>query len=246
MCSKNKVAVVTGNSSGVGKEAAIRFVPEGDNVVINGRDQERLEESAKEIDENDDCVATLVRDIAILAKGQTPVQIALDQLDVLFSDTGIFTPKPFVEVDETKYDRFIGGIPKGTFFADQETAKAMIAVDRDDAIVHTGSIWALKAIGATPSAPYSAAKAGIHALVKNPAIKLTPHQIRLNEIAPAVMQTPMFDTFLTSEQVEEVLPIVKGMHPLGRNGQVADVAEVHLHLSSEQASFITGRNSPPS
>jgi NAD(P)-dependent dehydrogenase (short-subunit alcohol dehydrogenase family) len=101
-------------------------------------------------------------------------------------------------------------------------------------------MWALQAIGATPSSAYSAAKAGVHALVKNLAIELAPDKIRVNAIAPAVIETPVYDTFLTPEQVKAVLPTFKALHPLGRNGQVADVAEALLFLASDQASFNTG------
>jgi NAD(P)-dependent dehydrogenase (short-subunit alcohol dehydrogenase family) len=116
----------------------------------------------------------------------------------------------------------------------------MKAAGRGGAIVQTGSMWALQAIGATPSSAYSAAKAGVHALVKNLAIELAPDKIRVNAIAPAVIETPVYDTFLTPEQVKAVLPTFKALHPLGRNGQVADVAEALLFLASDQASFITG------
>jgi NAD(P)-dependent dehydrogenase (short-subunit alcohol dehydrogenase family) len=69
---------------------------------------------------------------------------------------------------------------------------------------------------------------------------LAPDKIRVNAIAPAVIETPVYDTFLTPEQVKAVLPTFKALHPLGRNGQVADVAEALLFLASDQASFITG------
>ncbi len=85
-----------------------------------------------------------------------------------------------------------------------------------------------------------AAKAGVHALVKNLAIELAADKIRVNAIAPAVIETPVYDTFLTPEQVKEVLPTFNAFHPLGRNGQVADAAEAMLFLASDQASFITG------
>ena len=101
-------------------------------------------------------------------------------------------------------------------------------------------MWGLQAIGATPSSAYSAAKAGVHSLVKNLAIELAPDKIRVNAIAPAVIETPVYDTFLTPEQVKAVLPTFYAFHPLGRNGQVADVAEALLFLASDQASFITG------
>ena len=177
------------------------------------------------------------------ATGAAVVKLALDRfgrLDVLFNNAGIFTPKPFLEVYEAEYDRFVDGILKGSFFATEAAAKTMKAAGRGGAIVQTGSMWALQAIGATPSTAYSAAKAGVHALVKNLAIELAPDKIRANAIAPGVIETLVFNTFLTDEQVAQVLPTFNAMHPLGRNGQPADAAEALLFLASDQASFITG------
>jgi NAD(P)-dependent dehydrogenase (short-subunit alcohol dehydrogenase family) len=177
------------------------------------------------------------------ATGEALVKSALERfgrLDVLFNNAGVFAPKPFLDVTETEYDLFLDNILKGTFFTAQAAAKAMKAAGRGGAIVQTGSMWGLQAIGATPSSAYSAAKAGVHALVKNLAIELAPDKIRVNAIAPAVIETPVYDTFLTPEQVKAVLPTFNAFHPLGRNGQVADVAEALLFLASDQASFITG------
>jgi len=115
----------------------------------------------------------------------------------------------------------------------------MKAVDRGGAIVQPGSMWALQAIGATPWSAYSAAKADAHAPVKNLAIELAADKIRVNAIAPAVIKTPVYDTFLTPKQVKEVLPTFNAFHPLGRNGQVADAAEALPFLASDQANFIT-------
>jgi NAD(P)-dependent dehydrogenase (short-subunit alcohol dehydrogenase family) len=159
---------------------------------------------------------------------------------VLFNNAGTFAPKPFLEVTETEFDGFLDNILKGTFFTAQAAAKAMKTAGRGGAIVQTGSMWGLQAIGATPSSAYSAAKAGVHALVKNLAIELASANIRVNAIAPAVIETPVYDTFLTPEQVKAVLPTFKALHPLGRSGQVADAAEALLFLASDQASFITG------
>jgi len=177
------------------------------------------------------------------ATGEAVVKTAIDRfgrLDALFNNAGIFAPKPFLELDETEYNRFVGVILKGKFFAAQAAAKAMKASGRGGVIVQTGSMWALQAIGATPSAAYSAANGGVHALVKNLAIELAPDRIRVNAIAPAVIETPVYGTFLTPEQVKAVLPTFKAMHPLGRNGQPADAADALLFLASDQASFITG------
>jgi NAD(P)-dependent dehydrogenase (short-subunit alcohol dehydrogenase family) len=233
---ESKVAVVTGGASGMGKEVAIRFVKGGGAVVINGRDGTKAAAAAAEIDPSGKKVAVHLGDVAKPATGSGLVQAALDRfgrVDVLFNNAGIFGPKPFLDVDEADYDRFIDIILKGSFFTAQAAAKAMIAAGKGGAIVQTGSMWALQAIGATPSSAYSAAKAGVHALTKNLAIELAPHKIRVNAIAPSVTETPVFDTFLTPEQVKAVLPTFNAFHPLGRNGQTADMAEALLFLASE-------------
>jgi NAD(P)-dependent dehydrogenase (short-subunit alcohol dehydrogenase family) len=240
---QDKAAIVTGGGSGMGKEVATRFVAEGGSVVVNGRDAAKTEAAAHQIDPSGKRAVAYAGDVALRTTGEALVKAAIDRfgrLDVLFNNAGIFAPKPFLEVSEAEYDRFLDNILKGTFFTAQAAAKAMKAAGRGRAIVQTGSMWALQAIGATPSSAYSAAKAGVHALVKNLAIELAPEKIRVNAIAPAVIETPVYDTFLTPEQVKAVLPTFNAFDPLGRNGQVADAAEALLFLASDQASFITG------
>ncbi len=174
---QRKVAIVTGGNSGIGKEVARRFLAEGGRVVVNGRNAAKTEAAAKEIDPSGERAVAHVGDIALPATGRALVKAALDrfgQLDVLFNNAGIFGPKPFLEVDEAEYDRFLDGILKGAFFVAQAAAKAMKAAGKGGAIVQTGSMWALQAIGATPSSAYSAAKAGVHMLTKNLAIELAP------------------------------------------------------------------------
>ena len=240
---QDKIAIVTGGGSGMGKETAARFVAEGGSVVINGRNAAKAEVVAREIDPTGTRVVVHDGDVSVPATGEALVKTALERfgrLDVLFNNAGVFAPKPFLDVTEAEYDRFLDNILKSTFFTAQAAAKAMKAAGRGGAIVQTGSMWGLQAIGATPSSAYSAAKAGVHALVKNLAIELAPDKIRVNAIAPAVIERPVYDTFLTPEQVKAVLPTFNAFHPLGRNGQVADVAEALLFLASDQASFITG------
>jgi len=240
---QEKIAIVTGGGSGMGKEVATRFVAEGGSVVVNGRDAAKTKATARQIDPSGKRTVAYIGDVALPATGEALVKTAVDRfgrLDVLFNNAGIFAPKPFLEVTEAEYDRFLDNILKGTFFTAQAAAKAIKAAGRGGAIVQTGSMWSLQAIGATPSSAYSAAKAGVHALVKNLAIELAPEKIRVNAIAPAVIETPVYDTFLTPEQVKAVLPTFNAFHPLGRNGQVADAAEALLFLASDQASFITG------
>lgn len=240
---EGKVAAVTGGGSGIGKEVARRFVAEGGSVVVNGRDGAKLDAAAREIDASGRRVAAHAGDVADPAVGKGLVEAAVRRfggLDALFNNAGVFRPKPFLDLDEGEYDWFLDTILKGKFFTAQAAARAMRERGRGGAIVQTGSMWAIQAIGATPSAAYSAANAGVHALVRNLAIELAPDRIRVNAVAPAVVETPVYGTFMSEEQVRETLPTFDAFHPLGRIGQPADVAEAILFLASDQASWITG------
>jgi NAD(P)-dependent dehydrogenase (short-subunit alcohol dehydrogenase family) len=243
---ENKVAAVTGGGSGIGKEVARRFVAEGGSVAINGRDRAKLEAAAAEMDPTGRRVTICAGDIANPAVGRAVTAEAIGRfggLDVLFNNAGVFRPKPFVDLDEGDYDWFLDTILKGKFFAAQAAARAMRergGGGGGGAIVQTGSMWATQAVGATPSAAYSAANAGVHAMVRNLAIELAPDRIRVNAVAPAVVETPVYGTFMSEEQVRATLPTFDAFHPLGRNGQPADVAEAILFLASDAASWITG------
>jgi NAD(P)-dependent dehydrogenase (short-subunit alcohol dehydrogenase family) len=238
---EGKVVAITGGGSGIGKETAARFVAEGALVAINGRDAAKLEAAAREIDPIGQKIIVSAGDIADPATGAALVDAAVSRfgtLDILVNNAGVFNPKPFLELTEADYDWYLDTILKGKFFTAQAAAKAM--KDKGGVIVQTGSMWATQAIGATPSAAYSAANAAVHAMVRNLAIELAPYNIRVNAVAPAVVETPIYNTFMSAEQVSKVLPTFDAFHPLGRNGQPKDVAEAILFLASDQASWITG------
>ena len=238
----SKAAIVTGGGSGIGKEVAQRLVAEGASVLIAGRDAAKLEMAAAQIDPSGARVRTLAGDIANPATAKALVELAtaaVGGVDILINNAGVYIPNPFLEVDEQEYDQFIDIILKGKFFMAQAAAKAML-LRGGGAIVQTGSLWALQAIGATPSAAYSAANAGVHALTRNLAIELASSGIRINTVAPAVVETPVYNTFMSDEQVKQVLPTFNAFHPLGRNGRPGDVAEAILFMASQEASWITG------
>jgi NAD(P)-dependent dehydrogenase (short-subunit alcohol dehydrogenase family) len=238
----SKVAIVTGGGSGIGKEVAARLVQAGAMVVIGGRDAAKLQRAAMEIDPSGSKVRWHAGDIAQAATAAALVALASEAfggVDILVNNAGVFRPKAFLDVDEAEYDWFLDTILKGKFFMAQAAAKAMLQRG-GGAIVQTGSLWALQAIGATPSSAYSAANAGVHALTRNLAIELAASNIRINTVAPGVVETPVYNTFMTDEQVKDTLPGFNAFHPLGRNGQPADIAEAILFLASPNAAWITG------
>lgn len=242
MLFKNKVIIVTGGGTGIGKATAKRFLEEGANVVINGRRQEVLVDTAKELDPTGKRVVYVVGDVGLQSTATELVKKAVDTfggLDVLVCNTGIFNPTGFLEYDESDLDDYLNVIVKGTFFPAQ-AAIPELKKRGGGAIVSTGSMWAIQAVEATPSAAYSAAMAGRHALTRNLAVEFAQDNIRVNAVAPAVIETPIYNTFMTDDEVAEVLPTFNDFHPLGRNGSASDVAEAILYLASDKASFITG------
>ena len=239
---QNRIVLITGGGTGIGKETARSFLAQGANVVINGRRQEVLAATANELDATRQRIAIVPGDIGQLETSQRLVDTARDRsgsVDILINNAGIFKPTTFLEHTEADFDRYINIILKGTFFLTQLAVPEMLQRGKG-AIVNVGSMWATQAIGATPSSAYSAAKAGVHALTRNLAIELAAQNIRVNTVAPAVVETPVYNTFMSSEQVQEVLPTFDSFHPLGRNGQPDDVVEAILYLASDRASWITG------
>ena len=239
---KGKVAIVTGGSSGIGKEVAKRLAAHGASVILNGRNEAKLHSVASEISAEPGQVRFFAGDISKPATAVALATLAEKEfggLDILINNAGVFKPKPFVDLSEEEYDWFLNTILKGKFFMAQAAAKSM-KKRGGGAIVHTGALWALQAVGATPSAAYSAANAGVHALVHNLALELAPDKIRINAVAPAVVETPIYSTFLSEEDVSKVLPTFNAFHPLGRIGQPADVANAILFFASDDSSWITG------
>ena len=238
MSFNDKVVLITGGGSGIGATTARAFVEAGAKVVLNGRREEKLRQIAEEIDSSGDRVAYYAGDIGQRIAGKRLVETAVEQfggVDVLFNNAGVFEPKSFLDHTDDDLDSYMN-LLRGYFVTTQAAIPEMLKRG-GGAIVNTGSMWALNAIAATPCSGSSTAKGGVHALTRNLAIEFAPQNIRVNAIAPAVVETPLFDALLTEEQ----LASFNAFHPLKRNGQPKDITKAVLFLSDNDcSSWITG------
>ena len=239
-----KVAIITGGGTGIGKESARRMLARGARgVVLNGRRADVLEQTARELDPSGERVATVAGSIGERTVANALTSAAVDTfggVDILINNAGIFAPKPFLEHTDEDLSRYLNVILEGTFYASQAAIPAMCERGGGGAIVNVGSMWADHAVGATPSSAYSAAKAGVHALTRNLAIEFASEGIRVNAVAPAVVDTPVYETFIPKDQVAETLAGFHAFHPIGRNGEAADVADAVLFLAGPQSAWTTG------
>ncbi len=235
-----KTALVVGGSSGIGKAVVERLVRDGASVTLVARRKEKIAATTDELARHGQ-VQGWQSDLANRKEVERLVVRIADELpriDYLVNAAGVFSPKPFLEHSPQDYDAY-HEINRGTFFITQQVAKLM-KHSEGGAIVIIGSMWAHQAILATPSSAYSMAKAGLHALTQHLAMELASDHIRVNAVAPAVVETPVYESFIDPGQIKTVLRGFNAFHPLGRIGQPADVANVVCFLLSDQAAWVTG------
>jgi NAD(P)-dependent dehydrogenase (short-subunit alcohol dehydrogenase family) len=236
----NKQALIVGGSSGMGLEAGRLLVESGASVTLIGRRQQKLD-AARETFDTPDSTSTFRCDLTRKEDVDRLIRYIGDEMkDVkcLVNAAGVFSPKAFLEHTSEDYDAYMD-LNKATFFVTQQVAKNM-AANGGGAVVNLGSMWAQQAIKATPSSAYSMAKAGLHSLTQHLAMELAEYGIRVNAVAPAVVETPIYGAFIKPDEVHEALQAFNDFHPIGRIGKPSDVASVIVFLLSDDASWVTG------
>ena len=240
---KNKVVIITGAGSGIGEHAAAAFVREGAKVVMNGRSESKLNAVQKKIDPTGESTRLSAGNICETSVCNELTRLAMDEfgsVDILLNNAGVFEPKSFLDHSEQDIDSYLS-LLKAYFVMSQNAVREMVKSESGGSIINIGSMWALHAIEATPCSGSSTAKGGVHSLTKNLAIELAKQKIRVNCIAPAVVEPPLFDPLLSPEQLNSF----NSFHPIGRNGTPEDVVNTILFLASEKLSgWMTGNVLP--
>lgn len=236
----SNVALIIGGSSGMGLASAQKLVALGIDTIIIGNNTDKLDHAKSELGDNAK-VETLQANLYDSNDVKRVIEaISTEQRHIkyLVNAAGYFNPKPFLDQDVKDYDTYMD-LNRAAFFISQEVAKNMVA-NGGGSIVHIGSMWAKQAIKATPSSSYSMAKAGIHALTQHMAMELADHNIRVNAVSPAVVKTPIYESFIDPKEVDETLATFDSFHPIGRIGSPDDVANSISFLLNENTSWVTG------
>jgi NAD(P)-dependent dehydrogenase (short-subunit alcohol dehydrogenase family) len=240
MSFSDKQALIIGGSSGMGLETARMLVHAGASVTIVGRRLEKLKTARETFDVPDRvliyrCDLTIQDELGGLIRH---LRDEMKEVKYLVNAAGVFAPKAFLEHTGEDYNAY-SDLTRAIFFVTQQVAKNMVA-NGGGAIVNVGSMWAHQAIKATPSSAYSIAKAGLHSLTQHLAMELAEYGIRVNAVAPAVVETPIYNAFIKPDEVHEALQGFNDFHPIGRIGEPKDVASTIVFLLSDEASWITG------
>jgi NAD(P)-dependent dehydrogenase (short-subunit alcohol dehydrogenase family) len=238
---KHKQALIIGGSSGIGRAVAHILLTQGAIVTIVGRNLEKLQATASDLEQHGS-IRIWQADISDRQDTVRLVEQIASQLThvhYLVNAAGVFEPKSFLEHSAADYDRYLN-LNHGTFFATQQVVRNMVRQEQGGAIVNVGSMWAHQAVSATPSSAYSMAKVGLHSLTQHLAMELAQYQIRVNAVAPAVVETPIYGAFIKPEDLHTTLQGFNNFHPIGRIGQPIDVAEVIAFLMSNRSAWVTG------
>ncbi len=241
----NKVAVITGAASGIGRATAERFVAEGARIVIADIEDELGRQLAHDLG----AVASYIHaDISDEAQVEATLGHAIStfgQLDIMYNNAGFSGVTGGIEdIPADGYDHTMSVLLRGVYLGMKHAAK-MMKPQGSGSIISTASIAGIST-GISAPHVYNVAKAGVIHMTRSVAVELGPYGIRVNCVCPGFIATPIFARSLgmpsqmAQQTVETIEPLFEDLQPIKRAGQPQDIAEAVLWLASDKASFVTG------
>ena len=233
---KNKTAIVTGSSRGIGKKIAEALAKEGVNIVVTATNLDKASQVAEELKSSYN-IETLALQHDAKSSESCKEVIAktiekFNSIDILVNNAGITKDMLVIQMDDSAWNDVISTNLSGAFYMSREAAKTMLRA-RKGKIINISSV--IGKMGNAGQVNYAAAKAGIIGITKSMAKEFAPRNICVNAIAPGFIQTDMTDV-LPEDTVKGIMSIT----PLKRLGTPEDVANLVLFLSSDMSSYITG------
>src|ERR1051326_2280052 len=234
-----KVAIITGSDSGIGRAIAILFAQAGATVVVNyAHNQQKAEEVRQTIEKNGGKVLVLQADVSQYQHAMGLIQQTVEhfnRLDIMVNNAGMEIHSPFLDVSEEQFDRVVSVDLKGAFFCAQAAAREMVNRKTPGRIINISSVH--EDIPMPKNAPYCCAKGGMRMLTRTICLELAPNNITVNNIAPGAVHTPIdADVEADPEKMKALLNEI----PLHRMGQPEEIAKLAAYLASDAAAYITG------
>lgn len=242
---KNKVAIITGGGRGIGEGICLGFAREGADIAITDVDLANAERTARKVKELGRRAIAIKGDVAKSSDVDNMVEAVVSEwgrIDILVNNAGIRSPRPLLEISEEEWNRTIAIDLTGVFLCTQRVARKMVEKGIKGSIINISSVAGR--IGLPNRAAYGSAKAGVVNFTRDAAIDLGDKGIRVNCIAPGAVPTEMSAYFSTkfdpSQPDAEKQRALVASTPLGRMGEVKDIAAAAIYLASNDAKFVTG------
>ena len=235
---KDKVAIITGGASGIGRASALLFAKEGARVILADINQSGGDETVKEVRENGGEASFVKADVTKPDQARTIIQSTSDNyqsLNILFNNAGIEGKMAeLTEQSEEDWDKVFDTNVKSMFILSKLALPVMIK-SGGGVIINTASQFAH--VGAASWGPYCASKSAILGLTRVMALECAKYSIRVNSLCPGAVATPLiFRSLTTSESIRAH----ELKHPMGRFGQPEEIARAALFLATQESSFMTG------
>jgi len=240
---KDKVAIVTGATKGIGRACAEEFAREGARVALAGRSEDLGKAAAEAINARGGQAVFVACDVSDRSQVNRMVENTVERfggLDIMLSNAGINNKAEFLDVTEEDWDRVIDVNLKGVFLCGQAAARQMVKQGRGGVIINMSSVIAV--LGLKDQVAYSASKGGIKQLTKSMALGLIDKGIRVNAIGPGPVATELMKRVGHNEALMN--QILKRT-PIGRIAECEEIGRVAVFLASDDSSFIVGQTIYP-